>query len=536
MKNKLVKSMSMIIAIAMLIAMVPAVVSADTLTTIGTVSVEIGEVNETTGSAQVTVTASDINGEMTDYTLLALRSTDEVAVADLATMEDGDLEAQIEYIDQDDATLSEGKLTASFTLRGADLAEMKTRTNEYGDVITVLLGGTGVEAKGGSDTYEAPKTAAPAVSANKTAIYKDEAIEITVTNPATGYMAAAKVKVDGTEITLPDGSVVGNVITIPANTLDASENAQAITIECEGYKPTTAINVTVSAVEDRFEDTTLKGLSVSAFDPDNADALAVVTVPEGYTDEKTGVTVAYVSYAVDGGEATDLTETTFEVARNAEGGEAKSVVVNVKLTYGEDEDTSKTVTATVTAKGVVGYTVVADDVNIVAPTGGAYKRANAKLITVKLPAQDAIDITTQVVKIGGNQLYYTPERTKDYTGQNEGTKYTFVGLIIDEANAYTTAAEVAAATTIESGTLTNLYYGLPANTVASRGVVINDLIAFVGAYNADAAGEDSGLAADKLISMDVFGAGSANINVGIVLVGAYNSTDGLTKDFAIFNK
>ena len=450
MKNKLAKSMSMIIAIAMLISMVPAVVSAESDTTIGTVTGTIGTV-DATGSAKVTVEATGITGTMTDYTLLAIRSTEKVELADLSNPATTDawLEERIEYIDQGNVTdqgvtydADEGTLTLEFTLRGADLAEMKTRTSSYGDQITVLLGGTNVVALASeADTYQLPNEEAPTLSitnenkevwAGGAVVLNYSFANDTDGAKATAWEAATKtVYVDGVEKT---ATIDGGTITFAEGTLNVGKYEE---IEI------TAINATTST---RWNAATLGtagtklfevksrvaaakaagvfgGITV-AYDTDENSGVEAnqcwITVPAltVTTEEEPVVTITYTLPAVegaitaieDGAEGAKI----IKIARpEATATEALTVTITADIAAANESNDIATKTYTIKKIGDNGPSFTADDIQIVEQRTGVYRKAGKSLVIISNDSAD-FDVTNErlVIENDGTQydLYYVEAR------------------------------------------------------------------------------------------------------------------------------
>ena len=460
MKNKLVKSMSMIIAIAMLISMVPAVVSAaDFDVTIDTVTVKIGTVDEKTGSAQVTVTASGITGEMTDYTLLAVRNGEEISTVEgLADFDDDDLEGQIEYIDQDDAVLSEGKLIKTFTLRGANLAEMKTRTTSYGDVITVFIGGTGVKAERGFATYEAPKADAPTLSVDETAVWANGDVVISYAGDTAAAWEAKEliVKVDGNTVAVK----VNDETELPYYQVDTANDNIIITGLAKGeydvievtestgeYKVATLGTAGTKLFEVKSRVAAAKAAGVFggitvAYDTDENSGVEAnqcwITVPAltVTTEEEPVVTITYTLPAVEG--AITAIEDGAEGARiikiarpEATATEALTVTITADIAAANESNDIATKTYTIKKIGDNGPAFTADDVQIVEQRRGVYNKTGMSLVIISNEVAD-FDVASErlVIENDGTQypLYYNESCNRfvgivpDYEGDDASAK------------------------------------------------------------------------------------------------------------------
>ncbi len=384
MKNKLAKSMSMIIAIAMLISMVPAVVSA---TETDTASVDITNVTigEPDNDGFVTVEVEYTATGLEEYTLLVVRSTnpyetevngdDDLTSGNLPT-DDGELEKAIEYIDQE--AVSADKITFKLRERTGDLVM------EGAPYINVLMGGSAASAK----VYTAQQlgTAPTITIPTNTTVFSDEDIVFGVTGGDATWAGAAVVKVNGAD-TATTANVTANSITLKSNV-----NVTSLKVEADGYYDATwAGTVTV---KDRMEEAEKIAKAAASVSPvygtaenDINEGDAQITIPADVDEEPT--TGVSIEYTLKKGEETLTPDEdgglVYTVARPEQGQpDATDYAVAYVISYPDITDVVGSKAITVNAIGNDGPAFTANDITLIENEllGGVYGKENMAVIIV----------------------------------------------------------------------------------------------------------------------------------------------------------
>lgn len=392
MKNKLAKSMSMIIAIAMLISMVPAMAS-------GTASIAIKDVDIVDGTVTVTYDAAGLS----EFTLLAVRDTSAYVSAEDLPTGDADLEKQIEYIDQ--PTLSGNVTDATFTfkLRDRSAEGLAMADAQY---VNVLLGGEGV-ATPAVDNYK-EKLAAPKIEDPATlTVFSDEDIVFTVPTGTAAWATGAAVYVNGATEPYADALAAdGQSITI-----NSDVNVTAIRVENADYNDATWAGVITVKDREATAAAAVGGATV-VYDVDNdsddvLEGTAKITIPDDATHAETGVEIAY-KLTKDGVDQTLTGDTGrfIVVNRPAIDSPADEYKLVATLTYnGTPYGTPVEKTFSVNAIGADGPTFEASNVEVVGTD--VYNMAGKSVVIVK---HEDVDAENTSIVVDGVKLYYFPVR------------------------------------------------------------------------------------------------------------------------------
>lgn len=450
MKNKLVKSMTMIIAIAMLVSMVPAVVSA--AENISNAAVVINS------DGSLTVTADVAASTIDEYTLLAVRAASVYDDTTDLPATDEALEAQIEYIDQ--PALKDGAVSATFKLRERD-------GSSYGNIINVLLGGEDTDVAFASVKI---KNAAPTLSMTTTEFWADQPVVIDYTeNAAWEDEAVVKtVKVDGTEV---NATIEGGAITIAAGELavgtyskvevtDAVEDFDAATLET-----TITVKSRVEAAKaEMYTGITTENTDVNTEDSYEFDTY-VVTVPESQP-AVSGATITYaVEYDTENANIS-VSDGVYTITRHAENEISIVVKATISATGETDyvDETGRTYKAAIL--GADGPSIAEADVVFANWEGDVYTDVygidGAKIVEI---AKGELNPVNDGLKVGDTVFFYSPVREK------------YIGVIAG----YSDAATLIAAIEVTAVPPVNFYYGYgddPTHEYWTEGdtIVIDDVM------------------------------------------------------------
>lgn len=396
MKNKFFKSITFVIAIAMLMSMVPAVVSADAM---------ISDVNVVVVNDEVTVTAT-VSG-LDEYTLLAVRDSAAYDGVDDIPSEEADLELQVEYIDQRN-DIADGKIEFTFPLRDrvGDLAMESTDR-----FINVFIGGAGADAQVDSyaKKYDAPKLA---VEDLKEKYYsEDEAVTVTIefaddTLKALWESKELVAKIGDEELADVNWeNLASGYISIPAASFAEEAYTDAVItiaeVAAEGEEAEFEVAKTdkVSfAIASRVEEAKAAIVALKAVDNDD-DETATITIP--VIEPVAGVEISY-DIITEGYEAVDGVIT---VTKPGEDEDAITIAYKVVLTYDDEVVYEEEKAVSVQP---VGVAIAAENITVLKASAAYGVAANA-LVKVTVGA-DIVDPATN----GIDGLYYSPQKEAFY--------------------------------------------------------------------------------------------------------------------------
>lgn len=212
----------------------------------------------------------------------------------------------------------------------------------------------------------------------------------------------------------------------------------------------------------------LSSVKAATYDADTDPNKYSITVPGDYTDDVSGLTVAY-SVTVDGVDKDISTSRTFDVVRPADDGDADNVdktPVIVTATVGEAADNkTKVQTIDVLEVGASGSSIITED-DVTLLVTDAYGKTGYTLVKI---VTTNVTTASETLMIGDYEMFYSP------------VKNAFYGILqpsnIDNELTTLTAADIVNAAAKESKVATSIYFGKANNTTSTGGLTALDAAA-----------------------------------------------------------
>lgn len=327
-----------------------------------------------TGSVTLSAAISDKGA---DVTVLVIKTSTKITLAQLAAMSDKDIQDAIAYIDQDASNGDTGVFAKTF----------KLREGVSGSRVAIAVGGKGVSSP---DFYEFSTLMPPATLTASKDVYvgNDDTVEFTVGSNAPEWNAAidsAVVKVDGTVV--DGGASIDSNVLVVADPLvfalddETDEKTFTLTIEVEGYDTVTKEVKVIAPTTALYNDLLTKTVAVEYEDGDLLEGDALVTLPT-FT-EYYGAAIAW---SVVEDNTIDTTGAVVNLPRDEN--EAVTYTLKATITKAGYKAQEKTYPFTVNALGVAGV-----EVDITLDFGTNVNAANLATVTVDSIAavQDGTD-------------------------------------------------------------------------------------------------------------------------------------------------
>lgn len=264
--------------------------------------------------------------------------------------------------------------------------------------------------------------------------------------------------------------------------------------------------------------------TVGSVTPEVDEDKYTITVPADYQDTLTELDVTY-SATVDGTPVDISTDRTFEVERPDDDGDDNTVLKKIVVITATVEDETKEQTIEVIEKGSAVFVITADNVTL---TGNnVYGITGAKLVTVKV-ATSIVNPTVQGLKIGDDELYYSPQRSNSELA-------VFVDILrsIDKEDGEDEETAVARNAVIVDSVPTPIYYGKTQNPHAAGNPGLIDAGYSLQIYNS--VNLESKTDAQFIVA-DVGGVGTVNLLSAGYVLQVYNGVGTVEQIFPVIKK